>query len=81
MSSNFFMNNLFTYRDQRLRGWRAVRGPLSFYLICGVGALANVGVAAYVFRTEQQWWISGIAGVIIGSVSNYAISSTFTWKK
>src|SRR4051812_40774593 len=46
-----------------------------------VGTLANVGVVAYVFRAEQQWWVSGIAGVIVGSISNYAISSTFTWKK
>jgi dolichol-phosphate mannosyltransferase len=58
-----------------------VRGLLSLYLICGVGALANVGVAAYVFWAERQWWVAGIAGVIVGSVWNYAISSTFTWEK
>jgi dolichol-phosphate mannosyltransferase len=28
MTSNFFLNNLFTYRDQRLKGWRALRGLL-----------------------------------------------------
>ena len=74
------MNNLFTYRDQRLRGWRLIRGLLSFYLICGIGAFANVGIAAYVFRAEQAWWVAGIAGVIVGSVWNYAVSSVFTWK-
>jgi dolichol-phosphate mannosyltransferase len=80
MTSNFFMNNLFTYRDQRLRGWRLIRGLLSFYLICGIGAFANVGIAAFVFRAEQAWWVAGIAGVIVGSVWNYAVSSVFTWK-
>ena len=79
MTSNFFLNNLFTYRDQRLRGWRVIRGLLSFYLICGVGAVANVGIAAYAFRAEQAWWIAGLAGVIVGSVWNYAVSSVFTW--
>jgi dolichol-phosphate mannosyltransferase len=81
MTFNFFLNNLFTYRDQRLRGWRLLRGLFSFYLICGIGAVANVGIATYVFRADQTWWMAGIAGVIVGSVWNYAVSSVFTWKK
>ena len=81
MTSNFFLNNLFTYRDQQLRGWQLVRGLLSFYLICSIGAVANVGIATYVFRADQTWWVAGIAGVIVGSVWNYAVSSVFTWKK
>jgi dolichol-phosphate mannosyltransferase len=81
MTSNFFLNNLFTYHDQRLRGSRLVRGLLSFYLICSIGAVANVGIAAYVFRTDQSWFVAGIAGVIVGSVWNYAVSSVFTWQK
>jgi dolichol-phosphate mannosyltransferase len=63
MTSNFFLNNLFTYRNQRLRKWQLIRGLLSFYLICSIGAVANVGFAAYVFRADQAWWIAGIAGV------------------
>jgi dolichol-phosphate mannosyltransferase len=43
--------------------------------------VANVGIAAYVFRTDQTWWVAGIAGVIVGSVWNYAVSSVFTWRK
>jgi dolichol-phosphate mannosyltransferase len=81
MTSNFFLNNLFTYRDQRLRKWQLIRGLLSFYVICSIGAVANVGFAAYVFRADQAWWIAGIAGVIVGSVWNYAVSSVFTWRK
>ncbi len=80
MTSNFFLNNLFTYRDQRLMGWRLLRGLASFYLICGLGLIANVGVAAYTFAQHERWWIAGVAGVVVGSVCNYAISSVFTWK-
>jgi dolichol-phosphate mannosyltransferase len=80
MTSNFFLNNLFTYRDQRLMGWRLLRGLASFYLICGLGLIANVGVAAYTFAQHERWWIAGVAGVVVGSVWNYAISSVFTWK-
>jgi len=81
MTSNFFLNNLFTYRDIRLRGWRIFRGLLSFYCICAVGAVANVGIASYVFATNQKWWLAGLVGVMIGAVWNYAVSSVFIWKR
>ncbi|MGO8919235.1 MAG: glycosyltransferase [Stellaceae bacterium] len=81
MTSNFFLNNLFTYRDQRLRGLRLLRGLLSFYLICAVGAVGNIGIAAYVFAADNVWWLAGIAGAVVGSVWNYAVSSVFTWRR
>ena len=89
MTSNFFLNNIFTYRDQRLKGWRLWRGLLSFYVICALGAVANVGFAAFVFAGDARWlagvkgipWLASVAGVIVGSVWNYAVSSVFTWKR
>lgn len=81
MTSNFFLNNLFTYRDQRLKGIRLIRGLLSFYLICAVGAVGNVGIATYIFAAEHVWWLAGVAGAIVGSVWNYTLSSIFTWRR
>ena len=80
MTSNFFLNNILTYRDQRLRGWRMLRGLLTFYAICAIGATANVGIASYLFNANQTWWVAGVLGVIIGAVWNYAMSSIFTWR-
>jgi dolichol-phosphate mannosyltransferase len=81
MTSNFFLNNQFTYRDQRLHGFDLVRGLGIFYLICGLGAVANVGVASYVFVSDHVWWMAGVAGAIVGSVWNFAMSSVFTWNR
>jgi dolichol-phosphate mannosyltransferase len=81
MTGNFFINNLFTYRDRRLRGLAALRGLFTFYAICTLGAVANVGIAGYVFSRNEVWWLAGLAGVVVGSVWNYAISSVFTWKR
>ncbi|MDE1931278.1 MAG: glycosyltransferase family 2 protein [Alphaproteobacteria bacterium] len=89
MSSNFFLNNVFTYRDRRLTGWRLWRGLFSFYVICALGAVANVGFAAFVFAGDAHWlagvkgipWLASVAGVVVGSVWNYAVSSVFTWKR
>lgn len=80
MTFNFFVNNFLTYKDRRLRGARKIFfGLLSFYLICGLGAIANVGIAGYMFTSEYAWWLAGIAGVLIGAVWNYAVTSVFTW--
>lgn len=79
MVFNFLLNNQLTYRDRRLRGWRMMRGLVTFCLGCGVGAVANVGVAAEVFGGGSSWWLAGLAGALIGGVWNYAIASTYTW--
>ena len=81
MTANFFINNLFTYRDRRLRGLAVLRGLFTFYAICSLGAVANVGIAGYVFSRNEVWWLAGLAGIVVGSVWNYAISSVFTWKQ
>ncbi len=80
MTSNFLLNNWFTYRDRRLHGWRLLGGLLSFYVVCSIGAVGNVGIAAYVFYADQSWWLAGVAGAIVGSVWNYATSAVFTWR-
>src|SRR5437016_40866 len=82
MTFNFFLNNVFTYRDRRLRGFRPVfRGLLSFYLVCSAGAVSNVGVASFLFVRDFSWWISGVVGILVGAVWNYAASSILTWRK
>jgi dolichol-phosphate mannosyltransferase len=78
MTFNFLLNNLFTYRDRRLKGWRLVSGLGSFYAVCGVGAAANVGIAASIIG-RQPWWLAGLAGAAVSAVWNYAMSSIFTW--
>jgi dolichol-phosphate mannosyltransferase len=79
MTSNFFLNNLFTYRDQRLRGVKLVRGLLSFYAVCGMGALANIGIAAYAFSENIEWALSAAAGIVVGTLWNYLATARFTW--
>jgi putative flippase GtrA len=65
MTSNFFLNNVFTYRDQRAQGWRLVPALLSFYAICSVGVVTNVGVASFILQ-QHAWWLAGVAGASWG---------------
>lgn len=80
MTSNFLVNNVLTYRDRRLRGWRLLPGLAKFYAICGLGAAANVGVGSWVFWETSRWWVAGLAGSLIGVVWNYAVSTALVWK-
>jgi dolichol-phosphate mannosyltransferase len=81
MLGNYTLNNWLTYRDRRLTGWRFIRGLVSFVLICGIGAVANVGLASFLFGAgRSSWWIAGIAGAAMSSVWNYAVSAIFTWR-
>jgi dolichol-phosphate mannosyltransferase len=79
MVSNFFLNNMLTYRDCRLVGWQAVRGLVSFMALCGLGALVNVAVARDVYHLTDLWLVAGIAGAAVGALLNYALTSIFTW--
>jgi dolichol-phosphate mannosyltransferase len=80
MTSNFLLNNFLTYYDVRLRGWQMLRGWASFTLACSIGAIANIGVATYLFMTHTFWFPSALAGVLVGAVWNYAASSFYTWR-
>jgi dolichol-phosphate mannosyltransferase len=79
MIFNFWLNNLLTYRDRRLRGARWVTGLLSFMAACGLGAVANVGIASYLFASHTQWVVAALAGIAVGAVWNYAITQLYTW--
>jgi dolichol-phosphate mannosyltransferase len=81
MTSNFILNNFLTYRDQRLKGFGILRGLVLFYVVCGVGLAANVGVAFSVYAQEPIWWLAGAAGALMGVVWNYAMSGLFVWRK
>ena len=81
MTFNFALNNRFTYRDRQLTGLSWVTGLLSFYLVCSLGAVANVGIGSLVYDQYHGWWIAGIAGAVIGSVWNYVASGWLTWTR
>jgi dolichol-phosphate mannosyltransferase len=81
MTFNFFLNNALTYRDSRLKGAKQLfEGWVSFCVVCSVGAIANVGVAAFLYDERSDTWaFSALAGIMVGAVWNYALSSRFTW--
>lgn len=81
MTSNFFLNNATTYRDRRLRGLSALKGLLAFYVICGIGAVSNIGVANWLYVVYPRWIVGGLIGSLIGAVWNFMLSNQLLWRK
>jgi dolichol-phosphate mannosyltransferase len=81
MTFNFALNNVLTYRDRQLRGWRWLRGWASFVLACSVGGFANLGVAQAMYDMNQGWALAALSGVLVGAVWNYAITTLLTWRR
>ncbi len=80
MTGNFLLNNALTYRDQRLKGTGAMlRGWIGFCLTCAVGGFANVAVATLLELQGVVWFLAALAGILVGSVWNFALSSRFVW--
>ena len=80
MTSNYFLNNIITFKERKLKSLDLIRGLFSFYLICSLGAFTNIAIATYVFNFSSNWLISSFIGACIGAVWNFTLTSIFTWK-
>lgn len=82
MTSNFFLNNLITYRDCRLKGPVALAtGWLSFCIACSLGALVSFQVAEALRLSGIHWIPASLTGILFASVWNYAITQLLTWRR
>ncbi len=81
MTSNYTLDNIFTYRDMRLKGKSFLIGLMSFYIVCSIGAFVNIQIAFYLYNNNITWWLAGLLGALVGAVWNYAVSMTVTWRK
>ncbi len=80
LCENFFLNNLITYRDRRFRGLDLLTGGSRFLVACSFGAWANIIFARALLQSGAEWYLAGLAGIVLGSVWNLSISSVVTWQ-
>lgn len=82
MTFNFVLNNELTYADKRLRGLGPLlKGWAQFAITCSLGLLTNVGSAAVLKTLGIHQVAAVIAGIVLGSVWNFALSNKFVWGK
>lgn len=81
MTGNFLLNNLVTYRDLRLKGWRLIPGLATFYLACSIGFFTNLSVSETLVDKGLPWVWAGLAGLAISSMWNYGVTNVITWRR
>jgi dolichol-phosphate mannosyltransferase len=80
MTPNFVLNNELTYADKKLRGIRFWLGLASFYVVCSIGALANVSVASWIYQADPNLLLAGFLGALMSVVFNYSVTKVLTWR-
>ncbi|MBX3530866.1 MAG: glycosyltransferase family 2 protein [Rhizobiaceae bacterium] len=80
MATNFLLNNWLTFSYKRLKGLGLVWGFITFALVCSLGGIANVSVAVWVYQFDQATMLAGLAGALMSSVFNYAVTKLVTWR-
>ena len=78
---NYTLNNLWTFRDQKLTGRSALWGLVTFNGACLFGAVANFGVSTYLFARGIPDSVSVLIGALAGTFWNYASNRMITWRK
>jgi dolichol-phosphate mannosyltransferase len=81
MTFNFFLNNLVTFRDRRLKGIALLRGFVIFCVACTLGVLINLSFARRLLAADLPWYLAGLSGLAISSVWNYAVNTIVTWRR
>jgi dolichol-phosphate mannosyltransferase len=80
MTHNYLLDNAFAFRDLRLTGLAFLRGLLSFYIVCSLGAFINLLAADSLHNAGLIWWQAGLAGAVIGAIWNYLAAARVTWR-
>ena len=81
MLSNFFFNNLWTFRRRDISESILVR-LLKFHLVTGLAGIANyVVLLGLVNFTGMDKFLANFIGITVGFIINYSLNSRWTWKK
>ena len=80
-ASNFYVNNILTFRFERLYGFDLFRGLLQYLLVISLPIALNISIANIVYTQVTENTISAqLAGIIIAYAWNYIATSKFIWR-
>ena len=81
MTTNYFLNNVLTFRDRILRGAALWAGLVHFYVACSLGAVVGIAVGDLLFSLALPVWAAGAGGALASAVWNFTLNNAFTWRE
>jgi len=78
---NYYLNNIFTFKDCRRSGLAYWTGLLVFYAACALGAAISYQIAGSLLRAGAAWLLAGAAGAFVGGIWNFNMTSFFVWRR
>ena len=79
-TSNYIINNVLTFRSNKLSGKNFYFGLFKFLLVASLPIIANIGVANLFYnQLSSNTFIAQIAGIFVVFIWNYAASSRVVW--
>lgn len=78
---NFFVNNIWTFGDFKLKKSKIITGLLKFNLASVFGGFISFIVSVYFLESMKiHWALSSLIGAMAGALWNYNLSKILTWK-
>ena len=79
-SSNYIINNILTFRSNKLSGKYFYFGLFKFLLVASLPIIANIGVANLFYsQLSKNTFVAQLAGIFVVFIWNYAASSRVVW--
>ena len=79
-TSNYIINNILTFRSNKLSGKNFYFGLFKFLLVASLPIIANIGVANLFYnQLSTNTFFAQIAGILVVFIWNYAASSRVVW--
>ena len=48
---------------------------------CSLGAFINLVIANHLYSNGTMWAVASLAGILVGAVWNYTVTTRFAWGK
>ncbi len=80
-TSNYLINNYLTFKSNKLKGIRLIKGLIKFLIMATFTILLNILLANYFYNfIINNEILAQIASILIVFILNYVGSSKFVWK-
>lgn len=81
ITSNFILNKLWTFNDRNFSLYHVIKQYSSFFLICSLGGLVQLGLVYALVESGLSYGISLLIAVIAASISNFILNKKITFKE